>query len=47
MVIGRRRAMLNAGADTCLNFGSSTARGSLCALAREAGVPTRVWRREQ
>lgn len=38
VVIGRHRAMLRAGADTCLTFGSSTGPGSLCALAREAGI---------
>jgi SLOG family YspA-like protein len=43
VVIGRHRAMLRAGADVCLNFGSSTACGSLCSLAREAGVPVYGW----
>ena len=43
VVIGRHRAMLRTGADTCLNFGSSTAPGSLCCLAREAGVPVYEW----
>ena len=43
VVIGRHRAMLRAGADTCLDFGPSTARGSLCCLARQAGVPVYEW----
>jgi hypothetical protein len=43
VVIGRHRAMIQAGADTCLNFGGSTGRGSLRALAREAGLPVYGW----
>lgn len=43
VVTSRHRAMLRAGGDACLNFGGTTGRGSLCWLARQAGLSVSEW----
>ena len=43
VVPSRHRRMIDAGADVCLSFGSTTGPHALGTMSRAAGVPTYEW----